>query len=156
DPRNRADGNSNAEEMNHCLGLAEAVAEYTGVDARNIALSGNGAYLIVPVDLENTPESRRLMKPFLEHLGKKFSNQHAVIDTRTSNRSRLCAFLGSVKYKSAATTGRPCRTATLRGYDPTEQWLEGIYVEPVDLRALLLADGIDLSGPGEGDRPRRS
>jgi hypothetical protein len=159
-------GKASLEEINHCWRVAMAVARFAGISPTNVGMSGNGAFVIVPVDLENTLANKLLAKRFLEHIADKFSNGHAHVDPKTYNPARLFPLPGTVKYKAREETAeRPFRQVTMKGWDPRagdELRLGGttgvltLDRQPVDLRALLLADGVNLGEPvaeGRSSRP---
>jgi hypothetical protein len=160
DPADRSHGNSTDDERRHTLDIAWRVAEFAGVDPRGIGVSGNGSFVFVPLSLENTPENRQMARAFLRHLDGRFSNKHAQIDITTYNPSRLAALPGSVKYRGREETKeRPYRRVRLRGWDGDSKALT-LDRRPVDLRALLPADGVTFEpeevaeqGPHR-DRPR--
>jgi hypothetical protein len=159
-------GNASLEEINHCWRVAMKVARFAGISPMNVGMSGNGAFLIVPVDLENTAANKLLAKRFLEHIADKITNEHAHIDPKTYNPARLFPLPGTVKYKAREETPeRPYRRVTMKGWDPRagdELRLGGrtgvltLDRRPVDLRALLLADGVDLDEPVAEERSSRS
>jgi hypothetical protein len=89
DRRDHDHGNASLEEIDHCWRVAVRVARFAGISPKNVGTSGNGAFLIVPVDLENTAANKLLAKRFLEHIADKFSNERAHIDPKTYNPARL-------------------------------------------------------------------
>ncbi|OFV71729.1 hypothetical protein [Acetobacterium wieringae] len=75
--------------------------------------SGNGYHLILPVDLENTPENVQLLKKFLEVLSFRFSTNTAEVDRTTYNPARITKLYGTVACKGDNTEERPHRRSEL-------------------------------------------
>lgn len=75
--------------------------------------SGNGAYLLYPVDLPNDDASKMLIKRCLEALAAKFNCSEAKIDTTTFNASRILRVPGTLNCKGTPTLERPYRRAIL-------------------------------------------
>jgi hypothetical protein len=77
------------------------------------AMSGNGYWLLYPVELPNDPESKRLVDGVLAHLAQRFNTDRVLIDTTVSNASRIVALIGTLKVKGDATQDRPHRRSGL-------------------------------------------
>jgi hypothetical protein len=75
--------------------------------------SGNGAYLLYPIDLPNDDTSREIIKRCLEALADKFDADRARVDTSTYNASRILRVPGTLNCKGDPTTERPHRRALL-------------------------------------------
>ncbi len=75
--------------------------------------SGNGAYLLYPVDLPNDPESLELVSGMLESLSFKFSDGRVKVDTSTKNASRISRLYGTTNRKGDSTQDRPHRVSKL-------------------------------------------
>ncbi|MES2463824.1 MAG: hypothetical protein V4671_24915, partial [Armatimonadota bacterium] len=77
------------------------------------ASSGNGAHLLVPIELPNTPESTTLLQEVLGGLGFLFSGALVEVDQKTFNPARICTLYGTLKAKGDALPDRPHRLATM-------------------------------------------
>ena len=77
--------------------------------------SGNGAYLLFPVQLPNDQESEALVRDFLKALALRWPSQEAKakIDTSTYNASRLIRVPGTMNCKGDSTLERPHRVVTM-------------------------------------------
>ena len=96
--------------------LAERIKDYLkehGFPEPFEADSGNGYHLILPVDLENTPENVQLLKKFLEALSFRFSTNTAEVDRTTYNPARITKLYGTVACKGENTEERPHRRSEL-------------------------------------------
>jgi hypothetical protein len=60
-----------------------------------LADSGNGAHVLVRMDLPNTEETRDQVKGFLEDLASRFDDSLIKIDRSCFNAARLCKFYGT-------------------------------------------------------------
>ena len=83
------------------------------------AMSGNGYWLLYPIDLPNDPDAEALVKGALRHLSERFGTKQVAIDQTVSNASRIVALIGTVKLKGDPTTDRPHRRSALT-YRPPE------------------------------------
>ena len=77
------------------------------------AMSGNGWYLLYPIDLPNHPRSLELVKGVLEALASRFNTDAVSIDTTVCNAARLVGLVGSKKVKGDSLTERPHRYSQL-------------------------------------------
>ncbi len=75
--------------------------------------SGNGAHLLYRIELENTPESRDLVKGCLESLSTLFSDQLCHVDTANFNAARIWKLYGTISRKGDNTTDRPHRSSRM-------------------------------------------
>ncbi len=99
--------------------LAFAVAEQVrdflreehGWPAPVEADSGNGAYLLYPIDLPNDDASRDLVQAVLVELADRFDTEAVEIDTVCYNASRLAKVPGTLSLKGANSVDRPHRQA---------------------------------------------
>lgn len=73
------------------------------------AMSGNGWYLLCPIDLPNDAESTTLVKNTLEALARQFNTEQAHIDTSVHNASRIVGLVGMLKVKGDPLPDRPHR-----------------------------------------------
>jgi hypothetical protein len=77
------------------------------------AMSGNGYWLLYPVELPNDEASKRVVEGVLRHLAERFGTPRVGIDTSVSNASRIVALVGTLKVKGDATPDRPHRRSAL-------------------------------------------
>ncbi len=70
--------------------------------------SGNGAYLLYSIDLPNNPASAALVKGCLRAMAL-YNRPGALVDTSTSNASRIMRVPGTLNCKGQATEERPHR-----------------------------------------------
>ena len=75
--------------------------------------SGNGAHLLLPVDLPNEAANVTLLKAVLAGLAFRFDTSAVHIDLSTFNPSRLVKLYGTLACKGDSTEGRPHRRARL-------------------------------------------
>jgi P4 family phage/plasmid primase-like protien len=78
-----------------------------------LADSGNGAHLLVPIDLPNTDESTALLKAVLNALHEKYSDDRVEVDTSTVNASRIIKLYGTLARKGDNVPDRPHRQAAI-------------------------------------------
>lgn len=116
DPQ-RASGISASEaEREAALAVTRSVWTYLnglGWSEPITAMSGNGYWLLYPIDLPNDPESKRIIDGVLAHLSGRFNTDRVSIDTTVSNASRIVAMIGTLKVKGDATADRPHRRSGL-------------------------------------------
>ena len=80
------------------------------------AMSGNGYWLLYPIELPNDAASKAIVDGVLAHLAARFGTDRVSIDTTVSNASRIVAMIGTLKVKGDATADRPHRrSGLLRG-----------------------------------------
>jgi hypothetical protein len=75
--------------------------------------SGNGVHLLYPVDLDNTPTMKAIVKKFLQHLAARFDTAAVTIDQSVFNAARISKLPGTVARKGQHSDDRPHRTAQL-------------------------------------------
>ena len=78
-----------------------------------LADSGNGANLLLRVNLPNDDASRVLLGRFLQAIAFRFSDERVNIDTSVANSSRISGVYGTLKRKGDATVDRPHRLSKL-------------------------------------------
>ena len=91
--------------------------------------SGNGAYLLYPVDLPNDATSLELVHSFLKALATRFDDATCEIDVSVANAARIIRIPGTLNAKGDSTPDRPHRRARLLSMPE----------EPVTVAAELLA-----------------
>jgi hypothetical protein len=75
--------------------------------------SGNGAYLLFPIHLENNAANANLIERVLKSLAAKFDDDKATIDTCVSNPSRIARVPGTLNRKGDNTATRPHRRSRI-------------------------------------------
>ena len=116
DPRRPADVSASEAEREAALAVTRDVWRYLadrGWPEPIAAMSGNGYWLLYPVDLPNDPDAKRLVEGVLGHLAARFDTDAVSIDTSVSNASRIVALIGTVKVKGDPTPDRPHRRSSL-------------------------------------------
>jgi hypothetical protein len=116
DPVRPAHISSNEEEHLHSLDVARAAYRklcemgWRGILAAD---SGNGAHLLVPVDLPNDEASTLICQNVLAGLGAQYDDDTVKVDRKTFNAARICTLYGTLKCKGDSTEERPHRMARL-------------------------------------------
>jgi hypothetical protein len=82
-------------------------------DSMLLADSGNGAHLLIHIDLPNTPESTTLTQKCLKSLAYLFNDDKIQIDTGVFNPARIWKCYGTLACKGSDTPERPHRIAKL-------------------------------------------
>jgi hypothetical protein len=82
-------------------------------DSMLLADSGNGAHLLIRIDLPNTPESTTLIKKCLKSVAYLFNDERTQIDTSVYNPARIWKAYGTLACKGSDTPDRPHRIAKL-------------------------------------------
>lgn len=116
DPVRPADVSSTEEEKNNSLIVIQQIEQYLtaqGWPAPAIADSGNGYHLLYSCDMENSEESTKLVRAFLNELSNKFSDEHAKVDTVVYNAARIVKLYGTIAKKGEETDERPHRRSML-------------------------------------------
>jgi hypothetical protein len=78
-----------------------------------VADSGNGAHLLIRVDLPNDATSRNLVERCLKALDLRFSDGVVGVDLTTFNAARICKLYGTLACKGDSTPDRPHRIARI-------------------------------------------
>lgn len=107
---------SSSDEHREALNRAEAIMDYLSDFDWNQPFfcdSGNGAHLLYPIDLDNTPENVELIKTCLASLSQKFSDDAVCVDQSVFNPSRIWKVYGTMACKGDATEDRPHRKARI-------------------------------------------
>jgi KaiC/GvpD/RAD55 family RecA-like ATPase len=79
-----------------------------------MCMSGNGAHVLVPIDLPNDDESLQLVKTVLAVLSDKFSDDLVDVDQSVCNAARICRLYGTMARKGDSTAERPHRLSVMR------------------------------------------
>lgn len=75
--------------------------------------SGNGAHLMIPVEMPNDPKSKETIAAFLKELQMRFGTPQVEIDPSVFNAARIWKLPGTEAKKGDATAERPHRFARL-------------------------------------------
>jgi hypothetical protein len=121
DPRRPSDISASEAEREAALEVTRDVWRYLagrGWPEPVTAMSGNGYWLLYPVELPNDVESKRLIDGVLAHLAARFNSNEVAIDTSVSNAARIVALIGTLKVKGDATPSRPHRRSGLLRVPP--------------------------------------
>ncbi|MDP6063850.1 MAG: hypothetical protein QGI49_03565, partial [SAR202 cluster bacterium] len=84
-----------------------------GWPAPILADSGNGAHLLLRVDLPNDEASTKLLKESLKVLGDEFDDEQVTVDPSTFNASRVWKLYGTQVCKGDPMPDRPHRVACI-------------------------------------------
>ncbi len=77
--------------------------------------SGNGAWILVHLDLPNDSVTKSKIARFLGSLSARYSNPKVIIDTNTANPNRHLAIPGTIKCKGEHNELTPWRVVTIDG-----------------------------------------
>ena len=78
-----------------------------------VADSGNGAHLLVRVELENSPEAKALVERVLAALAAQFDTPKLKVDRAVANAARITKLYGTLAAKGDSTIDRPHRMSRL-------------------------------------------
>jgi hypothetical protein len=115
-----------SDEMEAALLLAhdmEAQLRNHGFPETHQVNSGNGAYLLYPIDLPNDQPTHDLLKRFLAGLATLAVSPDAEVDDAVHNAARIIRLPGTTNRKAFSTTDRPHRLATLLPAPEAAPWL---------------------------------
>ncbi len=118
DPVRPAGISSSDAEHEASISLARTVYAWLvgeGVPSEAIvaADSGNGAHLLVRIELENTAEATELVNRLLTGLAAMFNTEQLKIDTKVGNAARITKLYGTLVKKGDSTEDRPHRPSRL-------------------------------------------
>ena len=116
DPTRPSDISASEEEREAALEVTRQVWVYLndrGWPEPVVAMSGNGYWILYPIDLPNDAASKALVDGVLKHLADRFNTPAVSIDATVSNASRIVALIGTLKVKGDATPDRPHRRSGL-------------------------------------------
>lgn len=114
--RPERDSSATDAEKERSFEVCERVRQYLdrqGWPAPIVLDSGNGFHLLYRIDLPNDALAKQWLKKCLLNLSDRFSNEHAEIDTKVHNASRISKIPGTWVRKGKDTTDRPHRMAKL-------------------------------------------
>jgi hypothetical protein len=119
DPKRPSGISSSDKEHEKALAKAREVAAF--LRARGfkciVADSGNGAHVLVRIDLPNDAEATALVKGVLAALDARFSDAEVTIDRANFNASRICKVYGTVARKGSNLPERPHRLTRILEVD---------------------------------------
>ena len=116
---NRAPGiSSTDDEHNAAIITAKEIKTYLITlgflaDSIIVADSGNGAHLLVRIDIPNNADSKALIESCIAAVKAKFESNQAIIDKTVFNAARIWKLYGTICKKGDSTEDRPHRTAKL-------------------------------------------
>ena len=116
DPKRPSGVSSTDDEHAKALQLSDEIKEHLKSENFNCLIScdsGNGAHLLVPVDMEIDKKSNELIKNFLSILYEKFKNDYAEVDLTTYNPARICKLYGTLAVKGSSMIERPHRGSSI-------------------------------------------
>ncbi|MAG37625.1 MAG: hypothetical protein CL878_15430 [Dehalococcoidia bacterium] len=117
DPKRPAGISATEKEHGAALALAWQVRDWLCNDCGwphcTVADSGNGAHLLVPIDLPNDGQSTTLIRRCLEAVDLRFTNDQVQVDLTTHSAAQLCKVYGTLAAKGDSTDDRPHRVAKL-------------------------------------------
>ncbi len=137
DPKRLAGIPANDAERELALERAEAVCRWLmdefGWHEPIRVDSGNGQYLLFPIDLPNNADATLLIKRVLAGISEKWSDNKVEIDVSVCNASRIARVFGTANRKGDSTEERPHRFAN-HLYAP--DYLEHGWADPLPLEKL--------------------
>jgi len=118
DPVRPAGISSTDAEHELAITTAKTIARFlvdlgTPQDSIIIADSGNGAHVLIRIDLPNDKESMELVQRCIEAVALRFSNDKNNIDLTVFNAARIWKLYGTLACKGDNTTDRPHRAAKI-------------------------------------------
>lgn len=138
DAKRPSDVSSNEAELKNAIELARKIFKYLrnfGFYEPIVCMSGNGAYLLYKIDLENTQENTELIKKCLQSLDMLFSNETADVDTTVFNPARIAKIIGTTARKGSNTEDRPHRLSKILSVPQQIRVIERPFLEK--LAALI-------------------
>ncbi len=119
DPNRPAGISSTDAEHEHAIRIAFEIRRWLttfGFSQSSIILmdSGNGAHILIRIDLPNDSDSELLVKNCIRAVGSKFNSDKVVIDQSVFNAARIWKLPGTMARKGDSTPERPHRIARLR------------------------------------------
>ena len=116
DPKRPSGISATEVEREHALATARAIYAYLNELAWPdpvTAMSGNGYWLLYPIELANDDRGKSLVEGVLGHLAERFGSAVVSIDTTVANAARIVALIGTMKMKGDPTIERPHRRSAL-------------------------------------------
>jgi hypothetical protein len=116
DPKRPSGISASEVEREHALATSRAVYAYLhglGWPDPVTTMSGNGYWLLYPIELANDEASHQIVAGVLGHLSERFGSSTVSIDTTVANAARIVALIGTLKTKGDPTPERPHRRSAL-------------------------------------------
>jgi hypothetical protein len=112
--------NSTNQELFECICVRDKIIEDFDIKDKAVyGISGNGAFILIDVteyNFPNTGETRTKIDKFIRYLSEKYKNKYCIVDTNSSNPSRMIGIPGTWKYKNEfSTPDRPHRKLDIHG-----------------------------------------
>lgn len=160
DPSERG-GNATTGEHEACQRLrGDILAAEPAIAAASLwGSSGNGAYILIRVEMENTDENRAVVGAFQKALARKYRTDDAVIDTQW-NPAKLVSLPGSRKCKYPHSPDRPRRVVACEPLDVPREvfnvraWLDAARVPIVPRAPRFLTPAGPVLSPSSPRRER--
>jgi len=153
DPIRPAGIPSSDEEHEAALAVAATIAEMCRAKKWTVRVhadSGNGAMLLIPVDLPADDAGQEIIVGCLAALAKRFSTHAVKVDSSVANPARIVRIPGTLNAKGSGSSDRPHRLARIISVD-----LDGPAI-PLSALAALAAKGREEADPPTGTRQRPS
>lgn len=94
--------------------MERILAEHPELRAASIwGSSGNGRFILPLIDLENTPEHKRMCQQILKSLAQKYNNDFAHVGVECHNPGRVMPLVGTLKCKGSHAPETPWRMTRL-------------------------------------------
>lgn len=116
DPDRLADISSSETEHELAIATAWEASKYLlslGLPQPLVGDSGNGAHVMVRINLPNDAESTQLHQAFLVHLAERFQAGKILVDQATHNAARIWKLYGTWARKGDSIPSRPHRLARI-------------------------------------------
>mgnify|MGYP000270173341 FL=1 len=116
DPERPTNTSSKDDEHDRAIEKAKKIKSFLmqeGFQEPILADSGNGAHLLVKVDLTNSREITGMIKEFLGTLASLYDDKESKVDTSTFNPSRITKLYGTMACKGKSTQERPHRKSCI-------------------------------------------
>jgi len=118
DPRRPSGISSTEDEHAAALAIARRCYDFLIAlgfppDSLILADSGNGAHILIRVDLPNDDAATRLVKRCLEAVALRFDDETVAVDRGVYNAARISKIYGTLACKGDSTPDRPHRLAKL-------------------------------------------
>ena len=117
DPKRPSGVSATDAEHEAALALARQIRGYLmsemGFEDMFVADSGNGAHLVIPVDLPNDEVTKDTLKDFLAALGERFDNDVVTLDRGVFNAAQALKLWGTKAVKGENMPDRPHRASRL-------------------------------------------
>ena len=154
DPVRPSGVSSTREEKRAALLRAKEVRDYLtgpGWPEAVVADSGNGAHLLIRVDLPNDQDALELVKGVLEAISFLFSDEKVGVDTSVANAARIWKPYGTIARKGDDTEDRPHRRSKLLKVPEEPEVVEREKLEALSSTQPVPSPDSRRNGHGEFD-----